>query len=345
MLSRAVLEKRNGDQVVSREFAKTLTDYDSEEGRADLTYPGKHKSPILMVSQLWIWRFGSVVPSAHSMTEGSSPQSPKLFLYNSLTCRGAWNLEIGTKSPEIHIGLIIVDCILKFGERQFYQSFPAPLDIFEIGVVRILSDTDEYLDPKNLTTLDIHKERELLHDIADIRSELAMIQEIFWQQEQVLDPLLDEMSEEVGSWDPLSGPKPKERLQLEVDLERIRSGRTTLLKHRKRSEKIVKDAERIEKMIQDQLNLKRTYASIRDTKTSIVLGTAVIGFTVITIIFAPLAFLASLSALPVDQFVRKQVTVGETKAYPTWYMGKWFGRYHAVPSRLGGCLLVSRSYY
>ncbi|KAI8946097.1 hypothetical protein F4801DRAFT_81567 [Xylaria longipes] len=48
------------------------------------------------------------------------------------------------------------------------------------------------------------------------------------------------------------------------------------------------------------------------------MSAAIVGFTVITIIFAPLSFFTSLFALPIDQFQQNQ----EGK-YTTNYIGKW----------------------
>jgi hypothetical protein len=97
------------------------------------------------------------------------------------------------------------------------------------------------------------------------------------------------------------------------------------------TEKISADAARIEKNIQDELNLKRTFATMDDARTSLSLGIAVIGFTVITIIFAPLAFVAALFALPLDTFEQRKVKTSDdaqekgTDVYTTAYIGKWFG--------------------
>lgn len=78
-----------------------------------------------------------------------------------------------------------------------------------------------------------------------------------------------------------------------------------------RVKKIQSDAERVEKAVQDQLDLKKTYASVKDAHNSLILSAAVIGFTVITIIFAPLAFLTALFALKVDSFHRLQRNASE----------------------------------
>ncbi|KAJ2998781.1 hypothetical protein NUW58_g223 [Xylaria curta] len=76
----------------------------------------------------------------------------------------------------------------------------------------------------------------------------------------------------------------------------VKRSKNMIKKYQKRVKKIDEDAERVEKQIQDQLNLKRTYASIQDARASLILGTAVAGFTIITIIFAPLAFVTALFA-------------------------------------------------
>ncbi|KAL8916071.1 MAG: hypothetical protein Q9208_008725 [Pyrenodesmia sp. 3 TL-2023] len=79
--------------------------------------------------------------------------------------------------------------------------------------------------------------------------------------------------------------------------------------YRKRTQKIDGDAVRMQQKIQDTLNLKRTAASmdqanasIKEARESKLLSLVVIGFTIITLIFTPLSFLASLFALNIDAF-------------------------------------------
>jgi hypothetical protein len=84
--------------------------------------------------------------------------------------------------------------------------------------------------------------------------------------------------------------------------EAVESARNRILKYISRINKIDKDAERTQNIVQDKLNLKRAYASIKDSHSSLLLSTAVIGFTVVTIIFAPLAFLTALFALKIEGF-------------------------------------------
>jgi len=102
-----------------------------------------------------------------------------------------------------------------------------------------------------------------------------------------------------------------------------------------------RDVDRIEKTVQDQLTLKRAHVSIRDAHLSLILGVAVTGFTVITIIFTPLTFIVSLFALALDTLLQNQFQFGGTggidegarsepsPAFKSSYVGKWFGEYNA----------------
>ena len=215
------------------------------------------------------------------------------------------------EDPDLHIGLLLADQIDNFGKTQANDSFPAPLDIFETGVVRVMSSVDEYMEPDTSETLEIKTERGFMHDISDIRSELVMIDEILLEQERIVTSLLTNSNRNLG----------------EDELwHKVENAKKQLDTHRNRVKKIDRDAERIEKIIQDQLNLKRTFATIRDTRTSLLLGTAVIGFTIVTIIFTPIAFMATLFALPIDKIVRNQIKIRDTDAFETKYIGKWFGK-------------------
>jgi hypothetical protein len=123
-----------------------------------------------------------------------------------------------------------------------------------------------------------------------------MIQEILDQQDEILGSLMDDIQHQrTKDGQPLL--KHDER-----SWDVITQAKDLLKKYIKRTAKIDRDAERIERAVLDKLNLKRTHASIQDAHNSVILGAAVIGFTVVTIIFTPLSFLVGLFALPVDQF-------------------------------------------
>lgn len=322
-----VLGERNKDQVVTKECKKSLDGQILFEGQ----------KPILMVSQLWIWRVDDWILSAYS-EPGENPAGfdpeitsrAEVVLNRSLLVDQMIDSSKKGSCPEAVIGLLLAQQIDRFGKPQRVDEFgelrliyQSPLDIFEIGVVRILSSVSKYINDNTSETLDITKERQFIHDISDIRSELAMIDEILSQQEEIMGNFI----------------KDARRY---FNVAKVVATQRQLERFRKRVTKIDKDAERIEKTIQDQLNLKRTHASIEDAhasvvigqaslefgRTSAILGMAVIGFATITIIFAPMAFVASLLALPIDIFDAHKV--GDSKSYPTGYLGGWFGRCDAI---------------
>jgi len=296
-LSRVVLSSLNKDQVISREF--------NEEAKK------KNGTPILMVGQLWFWRLGQTVISSSSLFEADDLDLP-LRKYD-------------TDALKLIMGLRVADCIEELGHLRERRLLPPPLQIFEAGVARILSDVTKYMDSSGSSKPDIEKERDFLKRISDIQGELAMIQDVLNQQTEVLKDVLQDPPEDFVSQDKRQGGSLSHRW------DRVVRSEKTLKKFYKRTEKISADAARIEKIIQDELNLKRTFAAMEDARTSLSLGIAVIGFTVITIIFAPLAFMTSLFALPVDEFEKRKVKINsgspeeEQEAYTASYIGKWFG--------------------
>lgn len=357
-LSTNVLKGRNRSQVVSR----------------------KHLSAVLMVPQLWIWRCDRYILtafSAGSIPEDFNHPTAEHSFVETRDMEELSNLN-GLPFPGIQIGLFIAHQISAFGNRQADGDFPSPLDIFEASTAQVLTDVDGYMKKNTLSPDDMEEERRLMFRIADIREELVMIQYILGQQLKILQRFIEDYEHNnPDSYDFLNRqPQPKNRKpdraatrhwgagkrpknttnksrkragKLNEDEEKTAMGlweevklsRRTIEAYQERATKIDRDAERVEKRMQDQLNLKRTYASIRDARSSLTLGTAVIGFTVITIIFAPLAFVTALFALPIDSLLKKQVVFDEkkdgseasdvaegpdpTRAYTTRYVGTWFG--------------------
>lgn len=299
--------EQNLDQVVSREYIKNL------KLNLDDT-----SAPIMVVSQLWFWNIKDWLFSAGSQI-GTWPLSGDK---DTETCRDdSWQPRIRTSSPQLQIGLIIAKQINRFGKPQADEAFAPPLDYFEMGVVRVLSEVKEYLGEKNLEKLDIDKEKGFIHNISDIRNELIMIKDVLEQQQDVVGQLIEYY---------LKNTERSRRSASNYradDWKEVANAEKRLEKYVKWVRKIDGDAERIEKVVQAQLDLKRTYSTIRDTRISLVLGTAVIGFTVITVIFTPLAFMASLFALPLEQLRKHQEEDDNGVYYRTHYVKFWFGTF------------------
>ena len=73
-------------------------------------------------------------------------------------------------------------------------------------------------------------------------------------------------------------------------------------KYKRQIARINADAERVGGFITLQLDLKSKHASLQEAHLTTLMSAAVIGFTIVTIIFTLLAFLASLLALSTNKF-------------------------------------------
>ncbi|MCJ1378732.1 hypothetical protein MMC17_001831 [Xylographa soralifera] len=229
-----------------------------------------------MVPELWIWRVGNLSISAG--------------------CQSLW------KGKMEHTRFCVEDAVV-----NHIENFGKKFDIEGTEVVSILSDVDKYVDETRPSSIKFKKERNFLHNLSDIRSELVMILYVLGRQKKVLNIMRDG-----GYFDEVSTLRHVRGIVSVLDSIENYEGRIN---------KINGDAERVEKAIQDMLELKRTYASIKDTHSSLLLSTAVIGFTVITIVFAPLAFLTALFALKIDGFEKLQVNGSDPgSAYKSSYI-------------------------
>ncbi|CAN9313230.1 unnamed protein product [Alternaria sp. RS040] len=299
-LAREALDLRNQDQVVSQS-KDTFESYDDRERQGKKI---NGTSFILMVPQLWLYKLGGAVVSSYTMPHGTGYALDGYDNELTFERRGGASFLQNDQpvDAEAHLGLIMTGFIERFGEHYTSNGveYSPPLDLFETRVVGILSEVTNYVkkvpgDESNISKLDYRRERYFIHVISDVRSELAMIKHVLEQQERVLKQFLEDCL-----------PANEERLP--PNWVQIKASQETIKQYMKRVEKIDGDADRIEKNIQDMLNLKRTHASIRDAHSSLILSTAVIGFTVITIVFTPLAFLTALFALKIDGFERLQIS-------------------------------------
>jgi hypothetical protein len=203
--------------------------------------------------------------------------------------------------------------------------------MFEMAVLSTLSDVQRYLDeaPENQTIKEQKKlEQGFIHGISDIHSELDMIQAVLEQQGKVLDAFLEDTEEE------------RKESQLK-GWRKVERARTQLNEYEKRILKIHRDADRVEKVIESYLNLKRTYATIEDTRNSLMVGFAACAFAFVTVIFTPLSFMTSLFALPVDRFVQQQTkdTTTSSSVYKSSFIGGYTGTCRCMNLLVDVCLL------
>jgi hypothetical protein len=185
--------------------------------------------------------------------------------------------------PDIQIGSLLAMQAEQFGKLQVNETFQTPLDYYEIGVARVMSEVNQYTKYSRPEALDIEKEKRFVHEIADIRGELMMVDEVLSQQQEILDTFAAGAEHSATS----------HRLW-----GRVVAVQKQLVGYRRRVAKIVRDAEHIDGIVNGALDLKRTHASIQDaraslqdSRSSLLLGWAVMGFTVISVVFSPISFL------------------------------------------------------
>ena len=292
------LNQRNEDQVVTRHYdaAQTL-----------------EQRPILMISQLWIWRTDTEILSSYASTPG-------------------WESTDLAQSPEAFMAALMAKRILAFGNEETGNDdtdtaatvFRPTLSVFESAVSSTLGKVDQYMKTK---VFDVEKERTFIHAISDIRSEIAMILEVLLQQKDILEPLMQNEKSEYRQELRPNGPYRYEEKKSWKEAARASKA---LEDYIKRARKIDKDAERIEQVIQNKLNLQRTSESIREARQAKTLSLSVFGFTIITFIFTPLSFIATLLALDIDWFdnikhnpmTAENVAIQATDANATAFIGK-----------------------
>ncbi|KAF2822161.1 hypothetical protein CC86DRAFT_410545 [Ophiobolus disseminans] len=252
--------------------------------------------PLLMVPQLWLWRTGGFIISADSMAGYLDMTWVQSFVLGH-----SWEVRSPVGDADVLVGLLMARFIDNFGKAYSHKGIEhlTALDLFENRVVGILSEVGVYVGTGISEDVEFAKERYFTHVVSDVRSELGPE---------------NGQSSASGDKQSLVLSKAERAARSSENWARVEGAEGTLKKYKKRERKIDGDAERVEKAIQDLLNLKRTHASIQDAHSSLVLSTAVIGFAVVTIVFAPLAFLTGLFALKVEGF-RQLQTIPQDDVY------------------------------
>jgi Mg2+ and Co2+ transporter CorA len=179
---------------------------------------------------------------------------------------------------------------------SLYGGPGGTIPCFLVKVIAVtLEQIEVYVLQGGLHKNDIEKKKLLIEQKSAVQSKIAMIKNIVLRQEEVWKTFSKQMSRKVWERTPNNTTLANVK-----DLTLRPKDDFRKLKHR--IQRIEQGSERAEAVILVQLDLKSKHASLRESHNSLLLSMAVIGFTIITIIFAPLSFLTSLLALPIDQF-------------------------------------------
>ncbi|OCK85471.1 ankyrin repeat protein [Lepidopterella palustris CBS 459.81] len=165
--------------------------------------------------------------------------------------------------------------------------------------------------------LDIGAETDLLAETKDIRDELNMIAKVLEDQRQVLPDL------EVAICDIY---REENRSQQEIK-KRFRDQLKMIEMHTKDIERMDKQAERIYNSITDLLDLKQKHANAFEARFARdqAAGTArqsqtIMVFTIVTIVFLPLSFIAAFFAINVAEFPHSDGQQSLPLSYVAKYM-------------------------
>jgi hypothetical protein len=261
------------------------------------------------------------------------------YVQNTTQSPSVFTADLAT--PEVLIALNMALCVSTL-ERPYTAGLKEPVfNIFEKAISQISEQVKDYLKSITMDDIDIKLEKQFLHEIADIREELSMIRSVLFQQEEIWrDFSYKAMPAELwpnGRDGRFTFPQ-KVLDQGPFDFggidefwifERLERPQQLFPKYNRRITKLDEDAERVERSILVQLDLKAKHASLKESHSTAVMSAAVIGFTVITIIFTPLAFLASLLALPIDRFQKGQVSsAGGNNFFRSSYIARWMSEFN-----------------
>lgn len=166
--------------------------------------------------------------------------------------------------------------------------------------------------------LDIGAETDLLAEAKDIRDELNMIAKVLEDQRSVISDLETAFSDVY-----------KEERKKQHDLKRhFKDQLKTIDTHMKDLERMDKQAERIYKSITDLLDLKQKHANAFEARFARdqAAGTArqgqtIMVFTIVTIIFLPLSFIAALFTINIEEYPR--TPGGDEPLLPMSYVFKF----------------------
>jgi hypothetical protein len=269
---------------------------------------------ILLVSQLWLLKIDNIVITAFPREE--EYKSSNLYDHTLSLLR-----DIGTDTrmqltSDHFAAWVFSECIHRL-DYPCIADLEEPILYFLGKVVAVtLAEVEEYLKKDGLRNIHIEQEKKYIEQISVVRSKITMIKNIVLRQEEVWDTFNKELSSRIFGNDSDKGPLTKIK---DINLRPLDD--FARLKHR--IARIEEDSARVGEIISAQLDLRVKHAGLRESHNSLILSMAVIGFTAITIIFTPLSFLASLFALPIDQFHSHQIS---GNVYKSDYIATWMGK-------------------
>lgn len=318
-LERGVLDDRNNDQVLLR---YQLSKNEKVGSVRDRLVPSDAK--LITVHQAWLWKIDDRIITAF-------PQ----HVADELIAFMAQGVAFENADSKVDIALLMAVLINTWDHPVAMRGSSEHIfNIFQKSITSLLEEVKGYLASDSVETLNMNEERRYYHEITDIREELSMIRSVLFEQEKVWTQFMRKTwprnwREDGVFVDPLDGPREHQAMGLDLGLSLTRP-QEQFERWKKEIVRLEEAADRVEKLISINLDLKQKHASMKEAHSTAIMSAAVFGFTLITIIFTPLSFIISLLALPVDRFQHHQVPSVFTDTagmYRSHFIGVWLSKY------------------
>ncbi|KAI0850186.1 hypothetical protein F5Y00DRAFT_268639 [Daldinia vernicosa] len=272
----------------------------------------------VFIRQVWIWKVGSFAIS-------TLPREIANDLY--------WNGAFTYTDKRIGIAFILKH-VIELIDKPSSETPRSLLKIYENELSVISEEVNQYMKSVLVEDIDIDQEKAFFHQISDFREELSMIKSVLAEQEEVWKEFMGKMwpRQELGQQQDRtlnseetepSLPQFPTGFRNEEDWNAVWRPRVLFNKYRRRITKLEGDAERVERNISTQLDLKQKHAALKEAHSTAIVGAMVFGFTIVTVVFAPLSFVAALFALPIDKFNEGKDGHQKDGVYSSNYIGKW----------------------
>ncbi|EGX88658.1 ankyrin repeat-containing domain [Cordyceps militaris CM01] len=298
------LYKRNYDQVLVRYLVEQ-----------ENLHRGKNPSPLagwtpaghtrlLMVHHIWIDVLPKGIVIAFPEAVAEDKEVKGFLARYSQTYRNAEPYEDATAGTQMLHAAELLSTFIRLLEMSNMAGLSEPvLNIFQKSITQISEQVEKdfgFSSRENQRRL-ADRERKLFHDISDVREELAMIGSVVFEQAEVWLELARVME---TNYHPTAPTDARDTMCDDgIDHDIIPTTSRYLQKLQRRIEKLDKDAARVQILITQVLEMKRSYSGIREAHWTAMMGVAVFIFTAVTVIFTPLSVVFSLLAVPRDSIL------------------------------------------
>ncbi|KAK0673165.1 hypothetical protein QBC41DRAFT_352872 [Cercophora samala] len=319
-------ERRDKDQVVYR--------WATKHGKP------KNTAPILMVDQLWLWVLpdGTVITCMPNTQKPSEPYNIKRILSREIETNKS---RQAIQSPDSLVEMILKTCLNIMtrqgpGGVKLQEAFQSSINTIAedeaVKMKKLLRTVDKLANAKDpfkyTSDIDsfsrISDESRQLVEIIDIQDELGIIKSILTTQLKVLEEFQGlirprkrsggSKEQDDGDGDQHAGANKKSHhgtglKNARVVDEAVRIVEDNLI----RVQEMDESAKRVEAELKQLLQFKQQQASGWDTRYAMKLSeqgsrqnTIMVVFTIVTVIFLPLSFIASFLAIGIAEFPKNE---------------------------------------